>query len=215
MDELYTTILESCNWEEEVFVQGYGLLMGAIMAAKTPLSASALQSLHHSSLTLPVRTILRPLGSLLTGLRDETETQPIRILHLSLRDFLTARAATSPMCAGFYIAEKHHSERLALICLTILKEHVLPNMPGTGYLKSEFEGIPQGDEGHMSEELWYACRFWIDHVVDVEVPVSGLVDAIHTFLSTKAVLWIELVASKGQFQKLVKVREWLQVRYRS
>jgi hypothetical protein len=37
------------------------------MAAKTPLSSSALQSLHREYPTLDVNEILRPLSSVLTG----------------------------------------------------------------------------------------------------------------------------------------------------
>ena len=37
MDKLYLTILQSCNWDDKAFVDGYHMLLGAIMAAKTPL----------------------------------------------------------------------------------------------------------------------------------------------------------------------------------
>ena len=214
MDKTYTTILESCDWEDEAFVNGYGLFMGAIMAVKNPLSASAFQSLYYTRLTLPVRRVLRPLSSLLIGFTDEDETQPIRILHQSLRDFLTVRAANSPKSLAFFLEEKQHNERLAIICLDIMNQRLQPDIAGTGYLKSELEGIPESAGSHASEELWYACRFWIDHIVEVKAPVSDLVDAMHTFFSTKAVLlWMELVTSKGQFQKLAKARQWLQVRH--
>jgi hypothetical protein len=49
MDDIYLTIPQTCNWEENTLIQGSNLLM----AAKTPSPTSALQSLHRNSLTLP------------------------------------------------------------------------------------------------------------------------------------------------------------------
>ena len=89
MDNTYRWILESCNWNDPYFIEGYRRLMGAIMAARIPLSAKALHSLHDEAtqLLVPITTILNPLRCLLSGL--EAETRPIRILHQSLRDFIT------------------------------------------------------------------------------------------------------------------------------
>jgi hypothetical protein len=73
-------------------------------------------------------------------------------------------------------------------------------------------GIPEIAEGQISEEVWYACRFWPDHIVDVESPVSvEFIAALRNLLSTKIVLWMEIVTAKGKFRNLRRVREWLQV----
>jgi hypothetical protein len=115
MDKLHMTILDSCNWDDEQFIEGYKLLMGAIMVAKSPMSLSALQALHGTSLTASAGAVLRPLGSLLTGLTDTK--WPVRIMHLSFPDFVTVRAQSSPISAWFYLNENEHNERLALLCL--------------------------------------------------------------------------------------------------
>jgi hypothetical protein len=182
--------------------------MGAIMAVKTPLSAFGLRSLHGNSLTVSAATALRPLGSLLSGLTNET--QPIRILHLSFREFVTVRAEHLEGSTRFYISEKEHNERLSLMCLLVLNRSLNPNTPGTDYLTSPIPGVPEIN--YVSEELWYACQFWTAHIVEVEAPVSDLVSALRDFFSTKVVLWMEVLTSKGHLQKLLKVREWLQVR---
>jgi hypothetical protein len=213
MDKLYVTILKSCNWDDEEFAEGYKLLMGTIIAAKSPLSTQALQAFHDTSLTAPASALLRPLGSLLTGLTDTT--QFVRIPHLSFRDFLTVRAQLSPISERFYLDEKEHSQRLALQCLLVLNENLREGIPGTGYLVEDVSvnpGIPEIAEGQISEEVWYACRFWPDHIVDVESPVSvEFIAALHNLLSTKIVLWMEIVTAKGKFRNLRRVREWLQV----
>jgi hypothetical protein len=133
MDKLYLTILESCNWDDEAFTEGYKLLMGTIIAAKSPLSIQALQAFHDTSLTAPASAVLRPLGSLLTGLTDATQSVRIPTL-VYFRDFVTVRAQLSPTSERFYLDEKEHSQRLALLCLLVLNENLTEGIPGTGYL---------------------------------------------------------------------------------
>ena len=86
---------------------------------------------------------------------------------------------------------------------------------GTGYLaedESVNPGIPEIAPSQISEEVWYGCRFWLDHITDVESPVSvEFRIALQDLLSTKIVLWIEIVTAKGKFRNLRRVREWLQV----
>jgi hypothetical protein len=181
----------------------------------TSHSSQALCTITHnySNLTVPASTVLRPLGSLLTGLANKD--QPVRILHLSFRDFITVRAQLSPTSERFYLDEKEHSQRLALLCLLVLNESIREGIPGAGYLvgdNSVNPGIPEIAEGQISEEVWYACRFWPDHIVDVESPVSvEFIAALRNLLSTKIVLWMEIVTAKGKFRNLRRVREWLQV----
>jgi hypothetical protein len=86
--------------------------MGLIMAAKTPPSLPALKSLHRRHAEVDADGVVRPLGSLLTGLFDQD--QPIHILHLSFRDFITCRAKLSLIHQRYYVNEKEHNQRLAV-----------------------------------------------------------------------------------------------------
>jgi tetratricopeptide (TPR) repeat protein len=210
MDELYATILRGCNWRDKAFSEGYQLLMGAIMAARTPLSARALEALHGGSLRLTVKTILQPVASLLTGIGKPD--QPIQQLHLSFRDFITSRALSTPS-SRFYISDQEHSARLALLCLTALNEKINPDAPGLGYVHGPNFDIPQLDADIVSEEVWYACRFWTNHVLDVKSPSVDLVNALAHFLSKCFVSWVEIIVSRGWFQSLGSVREWVVVSF--
>jgi len=188
---------------------------GSRAALPTSRSSQAICTVTHSygNFTVPASAVLRPLGSLLTGLTNRD--QPVRILHLSFRDFFTVRAQLSPTSEWFYLDEKEHSQRLALLCLLVLNESLAKGIRGTGYLvghETVNPGIPEIAEGQISEEVWYACRFWPDHIVDVESPVSAeFIAALRNLLSTKIVLWMEIVTAKGKFRNLRGVREWLQV----
>ncbi|KAF8069116.1 hypothetical protein FPV67DRAFT_1625304 [Lyophyllum atratum] len=210
MDELYLAILQRCNWKDTDFAHGYHLIIGSVMAARTPLSISALQSLHRHTLTFPIRNLLLPVASLLTGIANEDS--PIQILHQSLKDFITIRARSLPSSQDIYINETQHSQRLALLCLVVLNED-LPQIASTvgGYLAAtESEGIPEIAGHPFSAHLLYACEFWMDHLVTVEQPTRELVEALRVFLSTNVITWMEVVTLTRQFEGLSRLREWIE-----
>ncbi|KDQ11780.1 hypothetical protein BOTBODRAFT_446253 [Botryobasidium botryosum FD-172 SS1] len=204
MDEIYSKILQAYKWNALGFRRDYGLVMGTILAAKRPLSVSALQTLHPG---IPnISKLLSRLGALLTGWR--CPSQPVQILHLSLRDFLTARASNN---APFYIRENDHSRRLGLFCLAFINENLKPDTPGVGYLKSDLPGIPTITKNQVSEELWYACEFWAAHVLEFKAPVpTELVELLRKFLSAQLIPWMEVCTSVDSFKGSQHVRTWIQ-----
>jgi hypothetical protein len=216
MDKLYADILNSCDWSDDEFAEMYKLVMGSIMAAKTPLTASGIQLLHQ---TIPIQVLdlLRPLNTVLIGVDEEG--QCVRIVHTSFRDFVTRRAQLMPDYLRFHVSEMAHSQRLALLCLCVLNKDLETEIAGTGYLSgrlTEVEGIPNITQGQIGEALWYACCFWMEHVVDIEDVATmpdTFPDILRRFLSTHLVSWLEVVVSVGQFQRLSKIRRWLQVSF--
>ncbi|KDQ08608.1 hypothetical protein BOTBODRAFT_37761 [Botryobasidium botryosum FD-172 SS1] len=204
MDEIYSKILQAYSWRDPGFKRDYDLVVGAILAAKSPLSVSALQTMHPG---IPnISKLLSRLGALLTGWRYPS--QRVQILHLSLRDFLTARASDS---APFYVHEKDHNQRLGLFCLAFLNENLKPDTPGVGYLESDLPGIPTISKNQVSEELWYACEFWTAHVAEFEAPAPiELVERLQTFLSVRLISWLEVSTSVDTFKGFQHVRTWMQ-----
>ncbi|KZP14731.1 TPR-like protein [Athelia psychrophila] len=209
MDALYTVILELCgDWQDPEFCKGYRMLMGAIMAAKRPLSLGALRALHGDTLMLSPGSLPQRFGSVLVGLDDDDE--PIRVLHLSFLEFITGHTPTS---SKFHIAEKEHSGRLAELCLqTMVREIAADTIRGTGYLFQEDDdepGIPK--VFGVSEQLLYCCEYWSDHVCDVEEP-AAIAEAVQAFLPDHNTIWIEIVSSMSVFRGSLAAWRWLQVR---
>ncbi|KDQ10779.1 hypothetical protein BOTBODRAFT_177852 [Botryobasidium botryosum FD-172 SS1] len=203
MDEIYSKILQGYNWNEVGFKRDYDLVVGAILAAKSPLSASALQILHPGILN--ISNLLSRLGALLTGWRDPS--QPVRILHLSLRDFLTVR---TPNNAPFYICEKDHGQRLGILTLTFLNKSLKRDTPGVGYLGSDSPGIPATSKNQVPEELWYACEFWTTHVLEFEAPApTELVEPLRDFMSAQSISWVEICASIDTFRGFQQIGTWI------
>lgn len=212
MDKLYANILSGCDWEDNDFVEGYHLIMGAIMGAKSPLSITALKSLHRDIPHLRVKEILRPFASLIEGLTEED--QPLRLVHKSFRDFLTLRARNVRHWKRFAIRESRQSVRLAYLCLLVLKDDLIDEVPELGYLSASDESggeIPSIDEGAVSEALRYACRFWMDHIADVRKPQAAFRDALQEVLAKKIVTWVEITVAMGRFQTMAPLRQWLKV----
>jgi hypothetical protein len=200
MDQLYLTILNSHQWQDKAFSEGYHTLIGAIMATRRPLTARALQSLHHAILLQPVCKLLQPVSSLLTGVNREDE--PIQPIHLSFRDFVTAWAQRSPNSNQFHVDIKKHNSRLALLCLKLLNREFQQDVPGLGYLSgptTKSDKVPE-ISAFISDSFRYSCRFWMNHVVEVVEPCNTLIDAMQIFLATYMVRWIEVSSSINEFQ---------------
>jgi len=213
MDIIYGRILECCNWEDPDFVLEYDRMMGTIMAARIPLSARALHSIWGETAQVPIATILNPLRSLLDGVG--TESRAIRILHQSLRDFITVRARNLPNSQKYYVSVEKHSDVLALHCLNVMNEQLPCNMPGVRYLSSLdsdlLDGIPELRNGTISEELSYACKFWMKHLEKIQNPSNNLTNSLNTFLSQYAIHWIEIAAMQGSSGTLKNVWQWIDV----
>ncbi|KAG8793853.1 POC1 centriolar protein A [Ceratobasidium sp. 428] len=213
MNNLYARILEGFRWTENAFQEAYQRVMGTAIATKTPLTLAAMQQLHQRD-SLASSSTLQKLGPLLAGLRtvDSHQTQPVRVLHQSLRDFLAITRNNASTLAPYKIIEREHSQQLALLCLSLLNRDLDETSPGTGYLAQDEDavpGIPKLQDGAIPEALQYACRFWQDHVSDME-SLEQIEETLERFLDQKLVNWMETEAAHGRYQGLGRVQEWHQ-----
>ncbi|KAJ6600347.1 hypothetical protein DFH09DRAFT_594299, partial [Mycena vulgaris] len=203
MDNLYSTILEACHWEDIDFVEGYQQVMGVLVVQKMPLTVDALQLLYGSSPR--VKAILLPLASLVTGVTSSIH--PAQILHSSLREYITLRAN-----GHRHIHPKLPHAHLAQLCLDALNKVFFAKISGCGYLKSKKDsGIPDIDVEDFTDEQWYAVEFWTVHLTQVGKPSSELIQALTKFLSQHLTPWIEVLVSKRLYLSLIPTRKWLQV----
>ncbi|KAG6833612.1 hypothetical protein H0H87_004239 [Tephrocybe sp. NHM501043] len=211
MDNIYQTILKGYLWSDNDFVEGYYAVVGSIVAAKAPLSVTALQSLHCAPdyKSLKVQRIVKMLGSLLHDVPDNEK--PLAPLHLSLREFLTT---TDRVGNDHYIDTPDHNARLALHCLQLLNQE-LPKQEITelGYLTKEGvpDGVPVIPRHSVSEAVWYACRFWADHMKELQVAVlrPEYVPILRDFLKNHIVTWLEIVTGVDRYRELLVVKRWI------
>lgn len=214
MDVLYALILELCaDWEDADFLADYHLVMGAIMAAKRPLSLIALKALHSGShaMQLSADLLLERFGSVLVGFK--TDHEPIRMLHASFREFITKRASGAEHTRKFHISEKLHSGRLAELCLQcMVRDLAAGGISGTGYLGRNHDdppGIPEVTG--VSEQLLYSCESWNDHISDVSEPNPAILEHLREFILNCITVWMEVVSSKSIFPGLLSALLWSKV----
>ena len=88
LDALCTAVFSKCNWEDKAFKYNYPIVLGAIVAAKSPLSIMAWEALL-GPLLFPktsVQETISELHLLFMGM-NECST-PIQLLHQSVQDYL-------------------------------------------------------------------------------------------------------------------------------
>jgi len=206
MDRLYLTILEKCRWRDRRFTESYNGTMGTILAAKVPLTASAIEALHGG--TFEVKAIVRFLKPLLLASDD---SQPIQILHQSLYDLLIFRAHKADKPSPFAIDVRLHNQQLALFCLKVINAELSEGTPGTGYLDGNERGIPKMLDEAIFEQLWYSCRFWMIHLQDITSPAADIIETLGIFLAQKFILWQEVLVCKGHIQEIDTLFKWINV----
>ncbi|KAF9269283.1 hypothetical protein L218DRAFT_430446 [Marasmius fiardii PR-910] len=228
IDKLYLDILSVFNWEDTSFVEGYQLVMGTMVVALEPISISALLSIHSSS-RISARMMERAIARLGSLLVIPTNPKcPVHLIHLSLREFITTNA-TRPL----FVDEKEHHRRLVPLLFQTLNRGFAQHskVPGRNdKFRSEsipedidndippisFDNITEWEDAldsipdipltsfnNMSEEFWYACRFWSDHLAYLELPLpDGVLSHVQEFLQLHFESWTEAVVSLSRYRPL-------------
>jgi len=215
MDDLYSKILGSCRWDDDDFVEGYGLVVGMIMVARTPLTTAGLQALLESDADVSVKDILQPLASLFTGVSNDM--RPVQVLHLSFRDFLTLRAKDMEGAQRYFVDEQQHHQHVARRCLQVLDPVLSMGISGLGYLQEciipySKPGLPEPLTSGITEAVWYAIDFWMEHVVQIKESVEpALVEVLQNFLQLRFISWMEIRAPRKAEFPLLQFHKWLEV----
>ncbi|KAI0804240.1 hypothetical protein GGR55DRAFT_659124 [Xylaria sp. FL0064] len=171
-------------------------LIGSVILLANPLSTPALAHLLSISEDV-INNHLDHLHSVLSIpsiplLRDS----PVRLLHLSFRDFLV-----DPLKRGkslFWVDEKEAHKQLAANCLRIMSETLCTDMcemkwPGTLYASIDSQTICN----KLPPEVQYACQYWVYHVQQAR---SCLLDddQVHYFLQQHFLHWLEALSLMGR-----------------
>ncbi|KLO11821.1 TPR-like protein [Schizopora paradoxa] len=209
MDRLYATILLSLPWTDNDFSQCYGQLMGIVLASRVPMSVYAMKSLDPTMHAIDeLKEFIHMLRPLLLSFDDG---KPIQILHQSLHTFLVDRAHTNvEWNMHFSINIDMQNQRLALLCLQTIRDELYEGSPGTGYLDDHKKGIPAILDHDIPEHLKYACRFWIDHFVQIKNPSEEIIYALQSLLVNQFPLWVELTTCCGPMTDLSPLVMWIE-----
>lgn len=178
LDRLYEIALQAAgSWSNASFYSDYHDVLGAVLCAREPLSCSAVDSIL--VLSRPSLDCVVQLGCVLRW----SETEGIRTLHPSFRDYLSIRCRHKP----WFIDTQDHNRRLAIRCIDALERYLHENINDISVEQLAWDP-------NLPETLAYTSRFWVEHVILISTDLSGIGDRIYRFLDKHVLHWIEALA---------------------
>lgn len=201
-------LIGQSQWGVQQLVEEFKQIIGAIIMLATPLSVSALSKLLNMKAN-KIQKLLNRLHSVLNIPSDLDE--PVRILHLSFRDFLLDEEIKEKGDGKqFWIDKKIIHRNLAHQCLELMSCSLCRNicqLPGDGTQRSEIN-IHSIDQ-HLPPELRYACRYWAEHLALCQDPINELANAFCT-LKKHLLHWVEVMSILGLVSEAVGALKRLQ-----
>ena len=211
MDRTYQPILNQLvagqdGDDSEELVEEFQRIIGVIILLATPLSLSALAQL----LDMPEDDISNRLDSFRSVLHIPSDPNlPIRILHLSFRDYLVDNSTKlNERTLKFWVDENEKNAQIASQCLAVmhcrLKKNIC-NLPNNGsqWTKLDTTIVDQ----NLPAELQYSCRYWVHHLVQSNVSVT---DNVLLFLEEHFLHWLESMCILGIIPESVNMITSLQ-----
>ncbi|OJI82141.1 hypothetical protein ASPTUDRAFT_31955 [Aspergillus tubingensis CBS 134.48] len=208
LDEIYIKIIEmSLNArtkkEREIMIEDFRLIVGTIMVIFKPASASTLEALlfSPSSKDKRIQRCVEPLKSLLDV---RAANDPIRPVHLSLRDLLLSRERCKSTPELYINPQQLHLilfERCMETMKSLKQDLCDLVLPGSSPSDVPSEKV----ETFIPAALCYACRYWIDHLMQLgSDEQSELLNdnggIIECFLRQKLLCWFEALSLMGELE---------------
>ncbi|KAL7908525.1 hypothetical protein GGI35DRAFT_469555 [Trichoderma velutinum] len=191
--------------ERDEVLHQFRHIVGSIILLASPLSTSALAQL----LDIPRHAIDATLDELHSVLSiSQLAESPVRLLHLSFRDFLVdpEKQGQNP----FWIDESQSHARIADNCLRIMKKFLRQDMCGLRPLGLEGSIIDsQKVDVNIPAAVKYACRNWVFHLQSAGDQVSNYGE-IFQFLKQHFLHWVEALSLIQQAPESIKLIKSLQ-----
>ena len=212
LDRTYLPILKQLfddedETDKERWTSEFREIVGAIVVLESPLSIISLAHL----LNVPKEDIscrLDLLHSVLSISVDENV--PIRLLHLSFRDFLldTQKRGKSP----FWVDKRETHKRLVSKCIQLMSSSKglrqnMCNLMRPETSRSEINN--QIIDNALSLEVRYACRYWVHHLEQSRGCIRDE-DLVHTFLQKYFLYWLEAMSLMREVSESIRIINSLQ-----
>jgi hypothetical protein len=208
MEKTYRPILtqllneqENDELEQQQILQEFHSIVGVIILLAIPLSINTLSLF----LEIEADRISNRLDSFRSVLRVHSDRdEPIRILHLSFRDFLVQTRSK------FTVDESNKHKEIVFLCLKNMRSHLrkdICNLEGPGTRRVEID--PQSLRQHFAPELQYSCRYWIHHLKQSVVSLPEA-EFVLLFLYEHFLHWVEAMCLLGLASELVGMVDVLQ-----
>ncbi|KAL4813122.1 hypothetical protein BDW67DRAFT_168863 [Aspergillus spinulosporus] len=209
MDKTYLPVLtqllhdqESDDLEQQQLLQEFQEIIGVIVLLAVPLSINALSRLlgigadKISNRLVTFQSVLS-----IPGDRD----RPVRILHLSFRDFLV-RSRTK-----FHVDERQRHKDIVKSCFQTMRSHLrkdICNLAHPGMRRADVED--QAIRQYLPPELKYSCRYWTQHFKQSQpLSLSSDIEDVRLFLQKHFLHWVEAMSLLGLISEVVHMLDLL------
>ncbi|KAJ6002664.1 hypothetical protein N7451_005211 [Penicillium sp. IBT 35674x] len=201
MDKTYLPILtrlldqESDDSDQQKLLQSFQKIIGVIILLATPLSINAL-SLFLGIEADQISNLLDTFRSVLS-VSDDLD-QPVRILHLSFRDFLVQTRAK------FNVDEARKHKDIAKSCLKSMSRCLrkdICNLGSPGIRRADIED--QQIRQYLPPDLQYSCHYWIYHLEQCQVHGYSEIGDVQLFLQKHFLHWVEVMSLLGLISEVV------------
>jgi hypothetical protein len=211
LDRTYGPVLRSLitdvsEDDKKQIIKDFKMIIGSIIILANPLSVWALSQLLEVDPEV-VDNRLDTLHSVL--IIPPTRKAPVRLLHLSFRDYLTTNESE------FRVDERHTHQTLTKHCLRVMRGGLRENicslsLPGTRRSTIDNSKL----EEHIPPQLQYACMHWAYHQMEGDLKSKNS-NEVHDFLKTYFIHWVEAMSLLGRIKEcldsLRSLARWLEV----
>ncbi|KAG7416015.1 Vegetative incompatibility protein HET-E-1 [Fusarium oxysporum f. sp. rapae] len=194
LEQTYTPILRSQitelpKEEREEVIKDFKVIVGSIVILASPLSVTALSQL----IDIQPDIVDERLDGLHSVLSIPLErTMPVRLLHLSFRDYLIDPGNRETV--ELWVDEKVTHRSLAKHCLRVMRSALHENICGLSFLGTRRSTVDSSElEEHIPPQLQYACLNWAYHHMEGD-PKSNDGNEVYDFLTTHLLHWIEALS---------------------
>ncbi|KAF5716702.1 G-protein beta WD-40 repeat-containing protein [Fusarium mundagurra] len=210
LEQTYTPILRSQitelpKEEREEVIKDFKVIVGSIVTLANPLSVAALSRL----IDILPDTADERLDALHSVLSIPLErTVPVRLLHLSFRDYLVD--SENKERNEFWVDTKLAHRRLADNCLRVMRSGLRKNICSLSFPGMQRSAVNNRQlEERVPPELQYACMYWVHHQTKVDLQPNDM-DDMYYFLETHFLHWLEVLSLIGRMAESIGLLEELQ-----
>ncbi|KAL6798148.1 vegetative incompatibility protein HET-E-1 [Trichoderma sp. SZMC 28012] len=210
IDATYLPILQQLTrdlkgGEKRAVITRFKEIVGTIVLLASPLSTTSLANLLAVD-TEKIDNHLDMLHSVLNIPLNPDE--PIRLFHLSFRDFLIDKENCD--INSFWVDEQETHAMVMVRCLKLLSTKTLRkdicDLRRPGKLRVEIE--QQRIDGRLPPETQYACLYWVYHLKESRRTVHDH-DHVYDFLTRHLLHWIEALSLIGRISESVDMLDSL------
>ncbi|CAE6393613.1 unnamed protein product [Rhizoctonia solani] len=191
IDALYSAILTAAIHDNELEPEEQEIIrvvLWTAICAHEPVLVKTLAALSGFDETDLAISALQPLRSVL---HVSEHNNFVTTLHASFPDFMFSQERSQE----FFCDRSSHDHFLARRCLEVMKAQLRFNickLESSFNLDDEIPDLKERITTYISQELFYACRFWVDHLN--QVPHSELLlEMVYEFLSQRLLFWMEVL----------------------